>query len=435
MFVRKLFTKNCVICNSGFFTRHKETTTCSRKCSGISRTKQISLVCVKCGKAFTVISSRAKKARFCGVSCSKASEFVKSCLVCKKEFKIKSYLLDRRKTCSVICRITLQQKTEERNCLHCNKSFLPPANSSKYCSRACGDLTRVTKILLNCENCGKEFQAQKREADSRRNCSRSCLSQSRAKKGKTACVCAYCGKSFDTHNCRLENIKFCSWECKKNSGGGVDKKCERCGKDFHVLKKRVEKARFCSMACRFQGGIPEKSCKNCGKIFKPSLKTVECCSRTCAARILAPILSQKFSQKIPKICKKCNKTFSVSPSASIQQFCSMICAGNNVRQPAGFRIARAVYHHKRREKERKNGGVFTLEQWKDKVNYFGNRCYLCGKSLVNEQVHIEHRIPVSRGGTNWVSNLAPACASCNHSKHNKTEKEFRALRQNQSLPF
>jgi hypothetical protein len=39
--------------------------------------------------------------------------------------------------------------------------------------------------------------------------------------------------------------------------------------------------------------------------------------------------------------------------------------------------------------------------------------------------HPEHKIPLSRGGTNEYANLAVACQYCNCSKGNKTEEEFK----------
>lgn len=39
--------------------------------------------------------------------------------------------------------------------------------------------------------------------------------------------------------------------------------------------------------------------------------------------------------------------------------------------------------------------------------------------------HIEHLLPVSRGGGNVIENLALACADCNLKKGTQTEKEFR----------
>lgn len=40
----------------------------------------------------------------------------------------------------------------------------------------------------------------------------------------------------------------------------------------------------------------------------------------------------------------------------------------------------------------------------------------------------EHQIPLSRGGSNWPSNLVPACDNCNKSKKDKTPAEFMEYR-------
>jgi len=45
-------------------------------------------------------------------------------------------------------------------------------------------------------------------------------------------------------------------------------------------------------------------------------------------------------------------------------------------------------------------------------NYFGGRCWMCF-AVARE---FDHVIPLSRGGTNWPSNLRPACAPCNLKK-------------------
>jgi 5-methylcytosine-specific restriction endonuclease McrA len=73
---------------------------------------------------------------------------------------------------------------------------------------------------------------------------------------------------------------------------------------------------------------------------------------------------------------------------------------------------------------RKNAaGSFTSEQWIARLEYHENCCYYCGAS---GKMEIEHRIPLSRGGTNWPSNLVPACGPCNRRKSSKTELEFRS---------
>ena len=54
-------------------------------------------------------------------------------------------------------------------------------------------------------------------------------------------------------------------------------------------------------------------------------------------------------------------------------------------------------------------------------------CYLCGESLygrLDDPLSIEHKIPISRGGSDDVSNIALAHLSCNMRKGTKTPEEF-----------
>lgn len=51
------------------------------------------------------------------------------------------------------------------------------------------------------------------------------------------------------------------------------------------------------------------------------------------------------------------------------------------------------------------------------------RCYYCHQPL-NGLYHADHLIPLSRGGTNWPSNIVCACPKCNLSKGSKLPSEF-----------
>ena len=51
-----------------------------------------------------------------------------------------------------------------------------------------------------------------------------------------------------------------------------------------------------------------------------------------------------------------------------------------------------------------------------------DRCYYCGAALAD--YHIDHKTPLSRGGSNWPSNLAVTCPGCNTKKNTRTEAEF-----------
>jgi 5-methylcytosine-specific restriction endonuclease McrA len=79
---------------------------------------------------------------------------------------------------------------------------------------------------------------------------------------------------------------------------------------------------------------------------------------------------------------------------------------------------------KRRARKVNAAGSHTAEQVKARFDYYGNKCIYCGS---DENLEVEHRIPLARGGSDWPANLAPACGPCNRSKGTKTETEFKKI--------
>lgn len=52
-------------------------------------------------------------------------------------------------------------------------------------------------------------------------------------------------------------------------------------------------------------------------------------------------------------------------------------------------------------------------------------CAYCNKEIPTFGAHIDHIVPLTRGGKHEVSNLCPACISCNSSKNNKLLSEWK----------
>lgn len=73
---------------------------------------------------------------------------------------------------------------------------------------------------------------------------------------------------------------------------------------------------------------------------------------------------------------------------------------------------------------RKRGaqGFHTLDQWINLKREYGDRCAYCGK--IGEMTR-DHIVPLSKGGSNDIKNLIPACRSCNSSKKDKTLEVWR----------
>jgi len=59
-----------------------------------------------------------------------------------------------------------------------------------------------------------------------------------------------------------------------------------------------------------------------------------------------------------------------------------------------------------------------------------DKCRYCGDDLKGGGER-DHIVPLSRGGTNWIANMAWACLICNRDKGSKTASEFFAWRRRQ----
>ncbi|TSA28616.1 hypothetical protein D4R71_00495 [bacterium] len=71
--------------------------------------------------------------------------------------------------------------------------------------------------------------------------------------------------------------------------------------------------------------------------------------------------------------------------------------------------------------------IQTIQQvYEDNIKQHGTlTCIYCLNPTTFGKDTLEHKQPLSRGGTNKRDNLAIACHKCNSSKGNKTEEEYR----------
>lgn len=67
---------------------------------------------------------------------------------------------------------------------------------------------------------------------------------------------------------------------------------------------------------------------------------------------------------------------------------------------------------------------FNIDEKRTVYAKYNGHCALCGKPVKFKRITIDHKIPLSRGGNNDVSNLQIACYQCNMSKSNMMENEW-----------
>jgi 5-methylcytosine-specific restriction endonuclease McrA len=105
-----------------------------------------------------------------------------------------------------------------------------------------------------------------------------------------------------------------------------------------------------------------------------------------------------------------------------------------LRNPAKINAQKAAYHAAHPEYKRAKDqayrarkiaapGSFSGAEWRDLVVRWGNVCAYRGEPGPLEP---DHRVPLVRGGTNYIDNILPSCRNCNAEKGKLTEDEFRA---------
>ena len=70
------------------------------------------------------------------------------------------------------------------------------------------------------------------------------------------------------------------------------------------------------------------------------------------------------------------------------------------------------FSHIRRAREIGAEGQFTKAEVEALFQRQGGKCAYCTKSI-RKGYHVDHVVPLARGGTNWITNIALACARCN----------------------
>lgn len=170
-------------------------------------------------------------------------------------------------------------------------------------------------------------------------------------------------------------------------------RCQVCRKRLAAKKQRERKA---AMA----GPKPDRSCRHCGEVV-PSGRRRD--AVTCD--------------------RKCNdlwRSRNVDRSEYLESTKERRADAARAWRLANPARARSLVH--RRRSLLKTGAVSDRD-WQRLVNRFGGKCAYCG---IDAPMTMDHVVPVSRGGSNTIGNILPACKPCNSSKHARVLTEWRA---------
>lgn len=145
--------------------------------------------------------------------------------------------------------------------------------------------------------------------------------------------------------------------------------------------------------------------------------------------------SHTYRTEHPEHTSEYNRTYRLTHLESIAAREATYAPGYNLAKDQRYRAnspekARAKgqryakRHPERRQAQhasvrakRRNVGVrdFTAEQWTTLQSVYNHCCAYCGKNCKGKLTR-DHITPISQGGNHTLSNIVPACRSCNSKK-------------------
>lgn len=247
-----------------------------------------------------------------------------------------------------------------------------------------------------------------------------------------AASCEQCGKDYMAST---RKQRYCSPECRNKSRRTAPFLCRRCFRPFYSKQPATRKT-YCSRKCAFEHKtlisherdllhrikrlsgharqvLPPciQICEYCGDRFIGDLGQLRYCSELCRQAILR-IQAQKSQEKrLPHliVCKRCGE-----PTPDHKCYCEFckrqILKACRKRQKIRRRYRlRSTAMHRIIDVDQ-----FILDAW---------RCQKCGCQVDQKPpftkdnfAHLDHIIPLSRGGQHIWSNVQTLCRRCNLEK-------------------
>lgn len=200
----------------------------------------------------------------------------------------------------------------------------------------------------------------------------------------------------------------------------VIKTCKQCKIEFKVKPSHADKRFYCSRKCMDLGRIKEKLkkiCEICGKEFEVYnnqwRKDAKYCGNDCNAK--SRLGEKHWNYKHGEKWRKEDR----------QEY------QKQHYQSHKKEYKRRAFINKPKTRGSQLDANYTYKDWLKLVREHKNRCYYCGiKMTRKEGLHQrtrDHIVPLSNGGLDVLSNIVPACKSCNGRKTDKSITEWKGV--------
>lgn len=215
-------------------------------------------------------------------------------------------------------------------------------------------------------------------------------------------VCPPCGVSLASSDVRR---KYCSGRCK----------------EWARLHPGLRRPEIVDRRCLYVG---------CGKSLDHRRIDVQYCNRLCYSRAVNDLPTVPSS-----LMCECGNKF--SPINLRQHFCSKPCsqraAGRKWRSKNPIYVRQAQHIRRAQKNNHPDTVKILFRDWQRLCRRYGGCCAYCDKPAA--QLHMDHVVPINRGGRHGIGNILPACLKCNISKHDKLLVVWKYARARSSTPL
>jgi 5-methylcytosine-specific restriction endonuclease McrA len=196
--------------------------------------------------------------------------------------------------------------------------------------------------------------------------------------------------------------------------------CKRCGKEIWVKPSQLGKKSYCSRECMTEAYTKlraKRTCKMCGKEFefpdRPSRQNAMFCNRECMDKYYVGERHRMYSE---------------------DSWDNNIDKRREYNRKYQEENKEKILHNAYKGKLKRRKQIepdHTFQEWIDLLKKHDNKCYYCGARMTKKpglkQRTRDHIIPVTKGGKDEISNIVPACRSCNSQKGARTYEEWKGV--------
>lgn len=226
----------------------------------------------------------------------------------------------------------------------------------------------------------------------------------------------------------------------KNSKWGLTTQCKECAKQKarDWLADNPERARESSRAYYLENSETIKTASARNRAAKPEQYRDKASQRYQNNKTTVLAANKAWAEANPDKVNEIKKRYrdknarkcvlaSIATQNRYPDRYKVIRRESRLRNPATARRARA----ERRLRQYNAEGTYTNADVLTIYHEQDGRCFFCGVTIfqtIPGDYHIDHLMPLNRGGSNWSDNLALSCSYCNCSRQDRTVTEWQLAR-------